>query len=447
MNTAWSVEFSRLLITLVSTVIFGLVSGYWTVSVVIHSCLYIGWNVIQLRSFERWIRNGAPSSSAPDASGIWELIVQHIYRSQKSNKDRKKHLSKLASHYHAVMSALPDATVVLNENLEIEWANKTSQDLLGVKPNSDVGHKLSNIVRDGAMLALLDSRDVKDEVEIPSPVDQLKTLMVTKIQYGEDKTLLTARDISQRIALQKLRKAFIANASHELRTPLTVISGYLEMLDGDEELPPSMSKIVNNAHVQALRMDQILNDLLILSKLEEKGYSEDRGDTVDVPVMLKSLVSDFQKTKTKAKGTHEIKLTVQDDLLVKVVEAEFYSLCQNLLSNAVKYSPEGAVIKVCWSLSDDGNACLKVVDNGEGIAREHLSRLTERFFRANVNRTRKVNGTGLGLSIVKHIMENYGGYLDIQSELTIGSTFTACFPGYRTQVIESKKTQQAIPPL
>jgi len=115
------------------------------------------------------------------------------------------------------------------------------------------------------------------------------------------------------------------------------------------------------------------------------------------------------------------------------VETEFYSLCQNLLSNAVKYSSPGATIKVCWSLSDDKKACLKVIDNGEGIAQEHLSRLTERFYRVNTNRARKVNGTGLGLSIVKHILENYGGYLDIQSELTVGSTFTACFPSFRIQ--------------
>jgi len=431
MKTAWSVEFTRILITLISTILFGLVSGQWTLSVVIHSSLYIGWNVVQLRAFERWIRKGAPSSSAPNASGIWELIVRHIHRTQKANKDRKKQLSKLASHYHAVMSALPDATIVLNDNLEIEWANKTSQKILGVDPNRDAGHKLSNIVRDNNLQLLLDSKEAKDELEMVSPIDPLQTLAIKKVQYGKEKTLLTARDISQRIALQKLRKAFISNASHELRTPLTVISGYLEMLDIDEDLPSSMKKIVNNAHLQAVRMDKILDDLLVLSKLEEKGYSEDSGDTVDVPSLLNRLVLDFQKTK--AKDTHNIELIVQQDLLVKVVETEFYSLCQNLISNAVKYSSQGTLIKVCWSLNDEGRACLKVIDNGEGIAPENISRITERFYRANVNRVRKVGGTGLGLSIVKHILENYGGYLDIQSELSVGSTFTACFPRNRIE--------------
>ncbi len=431
MNTAWSIEFSRILVTLFSTILFGFVSDFWILSVVLHSAIYIGWNVYQLRIFERWIRKGAPASSAPDSSGVWELIVQHIYRTQKSNKDRKKHLSNLAGHYQAVMSALPDATVVLNENLEIEWANKTSQKILGIDPKVDSGHKLSNIVRDTVLLDLLESNLNEEEVEMQSPVDPTKHLVLTRIKYGKDKTLLTARDISQRIALQKLRKAFIANASHELRTPLTVISGYLEMLDSDDDLPPSMSKIINNAHMQAIRMDQILNDLLVLSKLEEKGYSESSGETVDVPSLLQRLVSDFQKTK--ARDTHQIELSVDESLFVKVVETEFYSLCQNLLSNAVKYSPAGSIVKVCWTKADDGKACLKVIDNGEGIAQEHLSRLTERFYRVSTNRTRKVNGTGLGLSIVKHILENYGGYLDIQSELSIGSTFSACFPSFRIQ--------------
>ncbi len=429
MNSAWSVEFSRIFMLLCSTLLFGVVSDYWILSVVIHSSFYIGWNLFQLRALEKWISLGAPSESAPDASGIWELIVQRLYRMQKANQETKAHLSSVAGHYHAVMSALPDATIVLNRQQEIEWTNSASQALLGIEAEHDIGHKLTNIVRDSMLTELLNVDYDKQELEIISPIDELKTLVLTKVHYGDGKTLITARDISQRIALQKLRKAFIANASHELRTPLTVISGYLEMLESDDSLPPTTHKIVNNAYVQSQRMDKILNDLLVLSKLEEKGYSESSGDTVDIPVLIKRMVSDLRDTK--AKGTHTIELNIQENLLVRVVENEFYSLCQNLLSNAIKYSPSGSVIKVCWSLNEEGSACLKVSDNGEGIARESLSRLTERFFRVNVNRTRKVKGTGLGLSIVKHILENYGGFLDIQSELTVGSTFSACFPSYR----------------
>ncbi|MDQ7050194.1 MAG: phosphate regulon sensor histidine kinase PhoR [Enterobacterales bacterium] len=429
MNSAWSIEFSRIVLVLVSTLVFGLVSGYWLLSVAVNGGLYVGWNAYQLRRFERWIRSGAHTASAPDASGVWELIVQHIYRTQKANKDRKKRLAQLASHYHAIMSVLPDATVVLNQNLEVEWVNKISQSMLGIDANRDVGQKFSNIVRVTDITRLIESAPDAEEIEVVSPADINKMLVIKKIHYGEGKILVTARDISQRIALQKLRKAFIANASHELRTPLTVISGYLEMLVDDEELPPNLNNIVQNTYLQAQRMDNILGDLLVLSKLEEKGYSETSGDILDVPQLIKRLVNDFQKTK--ARSTHRIEFDVTEGLKVKVVESEFYSLCQNLISNAIKYSPPGSSIRIAWVLSDTAGACLKVTDNGVGIKPEHLSRLTERFYRVDQNTTRKVNGTGLGLSIVKHIIENYGGYLNIESEIDKGSTFTTCFPSFR----------------
>ena len=123
------------------------------------------------------------------------------------------------------------------------------------------------------------------------------------------------------------------------------------------------------------------------------------------------MIGDLQKMT--AKDTLKFNLNIDKGLKIKVVERVFFSLCQNLLSNAIKHSEKGSKIVVCWQLSDNGSACLKVKDSGEGIAPEHLSRLTERFYRISVNRSRTVGGTGLGLSIVKHIMENYGGNLDI----------------------------------
>ncbi|PCJ46505.1 MAG: phosphate regulon sensor histidine kinase PhoR [Gammaproteobacteria bacterium] len=426
MNSAWSVEYTRLIITLVSTVLFGLVTELWFLSLAIHSVIYIGWHLYQLKAFEQWIKRGAPVKSAPDTSGVWALIVQHFYRSQKSNKDRKKHLANIANHYHAVMSALPDATIVLNEKSEIEWANKASQEILGIDVIRDIGHPLDNIIRDLALQSLLLSDGEQSEVEIPSPVDVLKTLSISKLQYGEHKTLLIARDVSQRIAIQKLRKAFVANASHELRTPLTVISGYLEILDSDDELPTTTGKVVNNALQQALRMEKILNNLLTLSKLEEKSSTKAKGETIAVASVIRRLVADFEDPNSSQQ--HIFELNIDETLQLLGHEQEFYSLCQNLVSNAIKYSEDDAVIKICWSRNADDLACFAVSDSGEGIAKEHLMRLTERFFRVNVARERKIKGTGLGLSIVKHILDNYGGYLDVQSQLGEGSTFTACFP-------------------
>ena len=429
MNNAWTVEFSRILAVLVSAILFGLSTGYWLVALLLPTGIYIVWTLIQIRTFERWIRLGAKTNIAPDSSGIWQLIVQHIHRTQKRDKERKRRLSEMARRFAATISALPEATIVLNSNLEIEWVNDSAKKLLGIDRKKDLGQRLDNLIRMPQLSFLLEGKLSLQQIEMESPVDQLKTLILTCVDFGDQQKLLTARDISQRMAVQKLRKAFIANASHELRTPLTVIAGYLELAESDNQIPQFIREQLGNASLQANRMQKILDDLLTLSKLEEKGHIRDSGDVLDVPGMLERLVVDFEKTR--ANGTHHIDVNVDKNLRIKVVESEFYSLCQNLLSNAVKYSSHGSTIKVCWQLDPGGRACLSVADNGEGIAPEHLSRLTERFYRANVNRSRQVGGTGLGLSIVKHIVENHGGHLDIQSELSVGSVFIACFPKYR----------------
>ncbi|WP_196138863.1 phosphate regulon sensor histidine kinase PhoR [Aliikangiella sp. G2MR2-5] len=430
MNNAWTVEFSRILVVVTASILIGLSTGYWTLGFLIPSTIYIGWTLVQIRGFERWIRLGAKTNLAPDSSGIWQLIVQHIHRIQKKDKERKARLKGMASRFEATISALPDATVVLNSHLEIEWSNDAAKEVLGIDLSKDLGQRFDNLIRLPVLSQLLTGKVDNRQLELISPVDGNVTLIVTVTDFGDEQKLVTARDVSQRIAVQKLRKAFIANASHELRTPLTVISGYLEMMDIDENLPVSVREPVNSASQQAKRMKKILDDLLILSKLEEKGHSKESGEKVNMPELVAQLTSDFEKSR--AKGSHQFELEIDQSLHIKAVESEVYSLCQNLLSNAVKYSNPGTLIAVRWRHCENGGACLSVEDSGEGIAQEHISRLTERFYRVNVNRSRQVGGTGLGLSIVKHILENHGGHLKIESELGKGSTFTACFPAYRT---------------
>jgi len=427
MNSVWSQEGVKLLILAVSCILFGLVSDLWLISILLHCGAYIFWLLWQLSEFEQWIKRGANKKEAPNSSGVWQSMVQHLYRSQKSQKDRKEQLAKLANYYHAVMRALPDATIAINQNMEIEWANNASQKLLGVKPNKDVGNRIDNILRGPEIDKLFDTETTTDRVIIESPVSKIITLSVTRQEYDRGNSLIIAQDISQRIATQKLRKAFIANASHELRTPLTVISGYLEILLDDDDLAPEISNVLSNAFEQSARMDQILNNLLVLSKLEEKSYSKDSGDEVDVAKLLDRIVSDFSVSYSNSNHKFSIKADAYDLL---VVEEEFLSLCENLISNAIKYSPEGSTITIGWSKNSSGLGCLSVEDQGEGIAEQHLARVTQRFYRVQ-GRSRTIAGTGLGLSIVKHIVDNFGGYLDIKSTLNKGSTFTACFPEYR----------------
>ena len=427
MSAAWSLELVRLIVVICSAFIFGVATDSLVASLIIHFLLYIIWIFIQVRDLESWILKGTTRSDAPDNSGIWQSIVQQLYRAQRSNKVRKKQLASMANYYHAVMRALPNATVVINANKEIEWANKASEKLLGIKPNKDVGQRVDNIFRAPEFERLFDLKSDIERITIDSPTNPEIALSIRLQEYQEGSYLLIANDISHRVATQKLRKAFIANASHELRTPLTVILGYLEMLNDDEELPDNLVKIIDHTYTQATRMDNILDNLLLLSKLEGRAFDKSSGEEINMSDMLERIVSDFKVSSSKTKHNFVVDAC---DYNLRVRETDIYSICQNLVSNAIKYSPKGSTITIVWQVDEAGFGCLSVTDEGYGIPQEHITRLTERFYRVNSSNA-QVRGTGLGLSIVKHILDNFDGYLEIQSQLNKGSTFKACFPNYR----------------
>ena len=429
MNNAWTTEYSRIFILVICGLIIGLLTGYWVAAVLLPCSIYIGWTLVQIRAFERWIRLGAKAENAPNANGIWALIVQHIYRSQKRDMQRKVRLEDLLNQFESTISALPYATVTLNQMQEIVWVNAAAADTLGIAKYRDEGMRLDNLIRRPELQSIINSPAASNSVQLLSPVDAGISLMVTCVTFGDNQKLITAKDISQILAVQKLRKAFISNASHELRTPLTVISGYLEMMSLDEHLPEPMQNIVTNAYEQALRMVSILDDLLSLSKLVEKEsqYDKDSGEAVDLFAMVEKLVISHSQTSK----SYHFESKLNEPLVIRGDESEIFSLCQNLLSNAIKYSSPGSQIKLSWTVNSQGWAGLAFIDEGEGIAQEDIPRLTERFYRVNNKRQRDVTGTGLGLSIVKHILENHGGYLDIESDVGVGSTFTAYFPEYR----------------
>lgn len=442
MNNAWTTEYSRIFFLVAFGLLIGFVSGIWVIAVLVPCSIYIGWTLIQIRAFERWIRLGAKVENAPNANGIWELIVQHIHRGQRRDTQHKKRLKELLRQFESTISALPYATVTLNEQLEIVWVNSAAGSTLGISKYKDEGLRLDNLIRKPQLQNIINAGDGSRSIQMASPVDPNIMLSVTCVTFGDNKKLLTAKDITQLLAVQKLRKSFISNASHELRTPLTVINGYLEMMTLMPDLPHGMNTLVDNAHEQAVRMVSILDDLLSLSKLVEKEgqYSKDSGEPVDLSTLANQLVIDHGT----ADKVHSVESKLPQGIVIKGIESELFSLCQNLISNAIKYSPAGSEVHIDWIESDEGWAGLQVIDNGEGIDEADIPRLTERFYRVNAKRDREVTGTGLGLSIVKHILENHGGYLDIQSQLGIGSTFTAYFPNYRVLNSHTNKVDSVV---
>jgi two-component system phosphate regulon sensor histidine kinase PhoR len=228
--------------------------------------------------------------------------------------------------------------------------------------------------------------------------------------------------------LEQMRRSFVANVSHELRTPLTVLGGYVETLRqmdqiGIEDLKQHLAIM----HEQSLRMQRLVDDLLMLSKLET-APPRAHDETVDVAALLSGLKE--QAELLSGDQRHAISLEADRALKLLGSREELISAFSNLINNAVRYTPAGGTIRLTWRAAGSG-AEFTVTDTGEGIAPEHFPYLTERFYRVDTARSRASGGTGLGLSIVKHVLLRHDATLEIESDIGQGSTFRCRFPEQR----------------
>jgi two-component system phosphate regulon sensor histidine kinase PhoR len=239
-----------------------------------------------------------------------------------------------------------------------------------------------------------------------------------------DGYLLLAKDVTHVHHLERIRQDFVANVSHELRTPLTVIHGYLELLLQQNLNADAAQKIFGQMHLQTLRMEKLVSDLLLLARLENEFTETDKFSLVNVPAILKRICDDARALSGKQK--HKIHLNADLNLKIYGLENELTSAFSNIIFNAVNYTPSEGEIWVNW-YQDQHQAYLEVKDSGIGISAEHIPRLTERFYRVDKARSRDSGGTGLGLAIVKHVLLLHKANLQITSEVGKGSVFTCCF--------------------
>ncbi|MGH8555442.1 MAG: ATP-binding protein, partial [Gammaproteobacteria bacterium] len=222
------------------------------------------------------------------------------------------------------------------------------------------------------------------------------------------------------------RRDFVANVSHELRTPVTVIRGYLEILVGDpDRCPEAWRPILAQLETQTLRMQSIIEDLLLLSRLGQSDKITD-ARPVQVPELIGTIYQEAQALAGKPR--HMFSLEIDPALSILGAKNELHSAFSNLIVNAIRYTPEGGVIRIRW-YEDASGAHFEVSDSGIGIPPQHLPRLTERFYRVDQGRSRESGGTGLGLAIVNHVLKRHQARLHIDSTVGKGSTFRCDFPG------------------
>lgn len=370
--------------------------------------------------FEKWLAKGA-KNPYPKTTGVWEEIYFHVYRLRKNEKRRKKKLRKLIEQFRLSTEALPDAAVVLRADDEIEWSNKAARQVLGLQ-QADKGQRISNLIRFPDFIGYLKSGNYNRSVVIPSPLNHRLTLEVRIIPYGADLRLLLAQDVTQLKKMETMRKDFVANVSHELRTPLTVLKGYLETLqDMDDGGSALLTTSLLEMQGQTERMQHLVDDLLLLTRLETQ---QKKPQCIDMPALLSQICKEGDNLGS---ASRRIQLTLETSAHLYGEEQDLRSAFTNLLGNALKYSPDDSPVKVRWYQTHD-EIVLDVEDFGEGIAPVDIPRVTERFYRVENKRRKKISGTGLGLAIVKHALMRHDANLEITSELGKGSCFSCHFP-------------------
>ncbi len=438
----WTDEAWRFAVTVTVTSVVGALLGSAGWGFAIGVLGYLGWHLSNLFRLFHWLRDGK-RFHPPESSGVWGEVFQRIYRLQQRNRKRKRKLGKMLNRFQEATSAMPDATVVLNADEEIEWWNDAAGGLFGFQFPRDVGQRIGNLLRHPDFVRYLRAGDYEAPVIIPSPRDEHKVISVRIVPYGKNQRLVVARDMTRIQKLEQMRRDFVANVSHELRTPLTVVSGYLEALEEDaERLDPQWRHTLGVMRQQTERMERIVEDLLMLSRLETE-QQEAGQEPVSVPSELAAICEDARRLS--GEDNHDIRLEAEPRLWLRGNDAELRSLFSNLVFNAVRYTPAGGRIEVCW-FCRDGQPCFEVRDTGIGIAAQHIPRLTERFYRIDVGRSRSSGGTGLGLAIVKHVLLRHGGRLEIESRVGEGSTFRACFPAGRLLEVSDTSASAPEPP-
>ncbi|MFG3451880.1 phosphate regulon sensor histidine kinase PhoR [Stutzerimonas stutzeri] len=426
MNQDWQGALVRqLLLLLAGCLLIGLITGEYAWALVAGLAGYLGWMLQQMRRLQQWLKRSQPDEPPPDGQGLWGDIFDNLYQMQRRDLRLRGQLQSVIDRAQGSTTALKDAVIMLDRDGNLEWWNPAAERLLGLKKPQDTGHPVTNLVRHPSFKEYFDRGRHEEPLELSSPINDRLWLQVTITRYGNSEHLMVVRDITRIHQLEQMRKDFVANVSHELRTPLTVIAGYLEtMLEHTDEMPPRWPRALNQMNQQAGRMQHLLNDLLLLAKLEATSPPTNT-QPVAIAKLLQTIKSDAQALS--GERNHQITLEADGSLLLKGSESELRSAFSNLVFNAVKYTPDNGEVHIRWWCNEQG-AHLAVQDSGIGIESKHLPRLTERFYRVDSSRASNTGGTGLGLAIVKHVLLRHQGRLDVNSTPGKGSIFTCHFP-------------------
>lgn len=416
---------------LLKSLLLKLIAYYWLLMLIglyfdeisntllVGSLIIILVNVKEFVDVVNWIWHSPHKRDIKDNS-YWGYIYRGVDKSIKANRQRRKQLIAALSQFREGADALPDGVVVFNQDNAIIWCNSAARKFLGLQWPGDRGQLLNNLIRHQEFRQFIIKGDFNQILELPSPHNSSVLLEHRVTSYGADLFVMTSRDVTVLNHLEHMRQKFVADVSHELKTPLTVLNGYLELITDQEDLEPKMwLKATGAMKVQTKRMQQMVEQLLTLSKIETSSQ------TIVTVIKIQELMALIKDDATVLIGDRDLSINFVDhsDAVISGCEVQMLSACSNLVSNAIRYSPDGSTIKVVWQRVNNGIE-FSVEDNGLGIESIHIEHLTERFYRVDHSRSSQTGGTGLGLSIVKHVLVNHQSVLRIDSEVNQGSRFS-----------------------
>jgi len=405
--------------------------GMFSTTVALLFMLFLLLAVMAYRAFQlfkmgMWLQD-ARLETIPEADGIWGDVFSQLYKMVKKHNQTKHDLAEELQHIEQATSALPEGVAILNDDNRIEWCNPLAQQHFDLDAKRDIMQDISYLVRQPEFIKYIRQFNPVEPLVMRPARHEEMILSIKLIPYGENKRLLISQDITQLERIEGMRRDFVANVSHELRTPLTVVNGFVENLQDMEDLnQESARRALQLMAEQTRRMDDLVADLLTLSRLENQN-SQANEEPIDMSVLLNEV---YQDGMLLSEERHTIKLEITNKSNLVGSHDELRSALSNLLSNAIRYTPEGGSVLLRW-FERGGQPVFAVQDSGIGIAAQHLPRLTERFYRIDRSRSRETGGTGLGLAIVKHIALRHHAKLEVMSEEGRGSTFSLVFSSNR----------------
>jgi two-component system phosphate regulon sensor histidine kinase PhoR len=362
----------------------------------------------------------------PIVDNLWNGILRlsRIWRNRIAESDITRRGAE------DVLDGLPDPILVIDGKRRVLRMNAAARTLFGAGAE---GRDFAAALRNPAVLAAVDGvieggpeRDI--EFDLAFEGQRHLRARVERLPGTPLTVLVSFTDLTTIKRLEQMRADFVANASHELRTPLSTLVGFIETLEGPAaDDPEAQARFLPIMRLQAARMARLVDDLLSLSRIEMNEHHPPTG-IVKIGEVLESVIRALELRASARRMALELDWAPDLRGIPRVSgdEEELAQVIQNLIDNAIKYGRAGTTVRVEFAPSNrlDPGVAITVRDQGEGIPRIHLDRLTERFYRVDTARSRELGGTGLGLAIVKHIVNRHRGYLEIDSEPGRGSAFT-----------------------